>query len=62
MAENICDTLTEQDIPGAILNEPLERATVPSLKWWLVYCGIKPQTSWRKDKLIQWYVCLFIEL
>ena len=30
MAESISDTLTDQDIPGAILNEPLERATVPS--------------------------------
>jgi len=30
------DELTEKDIPGAILNEPLENATAPELKWWLM--------------------------
>ena len=35
------DELTEKDIPGAILNEPLENATVPELKWWLLCRGIQ---------------------
>ena len=34
------DELTEKDIPGAILNEPLGNATVPELKWWLLCRGI----------------------
>ena len=42
------DELTERDIPGAILNEPLENATVPELKWWLLCCGIQAPSSWRK--------------
>ena len=28
--------LTEDDIPGAALAEPLESHTVPALKWWLL--------------------------
>ena len=30
-------TLTESDIPGAILTEPMDRHTMPELRWWL-YC------------------------
>jgi len=60
MAENVpeisrdsLDELTEKDIPGTILNEPLENATVPELKWWLLCRGIQAPSSWRKMKLIE---------
>ena len=33
--------LTEKDIPGAISNEPLENATVTTLKWSLLCHGIQ---------------------
>ena len=46
------DELTENDIPGAILHEPLESATVHALRWWLLCRGIQAPTSWRKAKLI----------
>ena len=45
--------LTENDIPGAILNEPLENATVQALKWWLLCRGMQASSSWRKPKLIE---------
>ena len=45
--------LTESDIPGAILHEPLENATVHSLRWWLLCHGIQAPSSWRKAKLIE---------
>ena len=45
--------LTESDIPGAILEEPLEKATIHALKWWLLCRGIKAPSSWRKAKLIE---------
>ncbi len=47
------DELTETDIPGAILNEPLESATVPALRWWLLCRGIRAPTSWKKAVLIE---------
>ncbi len=31
--------LTEADIPGAMLEEPLEAHNVVALKWWLLCCG-----------------------
>ena len=45
--------LTENDIPGVILNEPFENATVPQLKWWLLCRGFQPPSSWRKTRLIE---------
>ena len=51
--ENSQDELTKKDIPGAILNQPLENATVPELKWWLLCRGIQAPSSWRKMKLIE---------
>ena len=33
--------LTEKDIPGAALEEPLEGHTVPALRWWLLCHGIQ---------------------
>ena len=47
------DELSESDIPGAILQEPLENATVPELKWWLLCRGVEVPSSWRKPKLIE---------
>ena len=47
------DELTENDIPGAILTEPLEKSTVPALKWWLLCRGIQAPSSWRKAILIE---------
>ena len=44
--------LTESDIPGAALSEPLEVHTVHALKWCLISHGIKPLTSWRKPQLM----------
>ena len=51
--ENSQDELTKKDIPGAILNQPLENATVPELKWWLLCRGIQAPSSWRKMKLFE---------
>ena len=45
--------LTERDIPGAALEEPLEGHTVPALRWWLLCHGIQAPTSWKKPKLIE---------
>ena len=45
--------LTEEDIPGAALQEPLEGHTVPALRWWLLCHGIQAPTSWKKLKLIE---------
>ncbi len=44
--------LSEVDIPGASLEEPLDRHNVSALRWWLQCHGIKFLTSWKKDKLI----------
>ena len=44
--------VTENDIPGTILHEPLENATVHSLRWWLLCHGIRVPSSWRKAKLV----------
>ena len=45
--------LTENDIPGAVLNEPLENSTIPALKWWLLCRGLQAPNSWKKAVLIQ---------
>ena len=45
--------LTEKDIPGALLEEPLETVTMPALRWWLLCRGIQVPTSLRKAKLIE---------
>ena len=46
-------TLTEADIPGALLNEPLETHNVAALKWWLLCHDIKLPSSCRKRQLIE---------
>ena len=37
--------LTEQDIPGAALNEPLDQHTMPELRWWLLCHWIQMTVS-----------------
>ena len=44
--------LTEADIPGASLEEPLDAHNVAALKWWLLCRGIKLQSSSRKKQLV----------
>ena len=44
--------LTEQDIPGAALNEPLDQHTMPELRWWLLCHGIQVTASLRMNQLI----------
>ena len=44
--------LSEADIPGASLEEPLEAHNVAALKWWLLCRGIKLQSSSRKKQLV----------
>ena len=39
--EGIVIKITEDDIPGAALKEPLESHTVVALKWWLLCRDIK---------------------
>ena len=45
--------LTEADIPGALLNEPLEAHNVAALRWWLLCRDIKLPSSCRKRQLIE---------
>ena len=52
--------LTEDDIPGASLTEPLERHTVPELTWWLLCRGISVPKSWKKAQVIK--RCVLSEL
>ena len=44
--------LSENDIPGARLSEPLESHNVQALRWWLLCHGIKAPSSWKKSNLI----------
>ena len=46
-------TLTEDDIPGASLREPLESHTVAELCWWLLCQGITVPTSWKKVQIVK---------
>ena len=39
-------TLTD-DIPGAILKEPLESHTVSELRWWLLCRAVVVPNSWK---------------
>lgn len=45
--------LTEDDIPGAKLDEPLESHAVHALRRWLLCHGITVPTAWKKAKLIE---------
>ena len=44
--------LTEIDIPGASLEEPMNKHSIPALKWWLLCCGIEMPSSVRKGQLL----------
>ena len=37
--------LSEHDIPGAFLSEPIDRHTMPELWWWLLCRGVKVPAS-----------------
>ena len=50
--------LTQSDIPGALLSEPLASHTMPELRWWLLCRGIKVPTSWNKHKLLSRLVAM----
>ena len=53
-------TLTEEDIPGARLDEPFERYNIPELKWWLLCRGVTAPTSCKKQQITaRFVVCLF---
>ena len=41
--------LTEEDIPGAKLDQPLEKYAIPELKWWLL-CSLARHTPQSKGK------------
>ena len=51
--------LTEDDIPGAKLTEPIDRYTVPELKWWLICRSVQVQASWTKKQLVARYLEFF---
>ena len=44
--------LSEEDIPGAVIEQP-ENASVSQLKWWLLCRGFESPSSWKKAKLIE---------
>lgn len=44
--------MTESDIPGVLLSEPVACQTVPELRWWLLYQGIRAGTLWKKLQLV----------
>ena len=51
-------SLTEADVPGAFLSEPMASHTMPQLRWWLLCRGVKAPTSWNKTKLLSRYVLM----
>ena len=59
MAEEVCTSstvaveLTEDDVPGASLDEPMEKQSVPAVKRWLLCRGIDIPTSTKKKKLLE---------
>ena len=52
-SSSVTVTLTEEDIPGAKLQEPLETHAIPALQWWLLCRGIKTPSSWKKPQIIE---------
>ena len=44
--------LDEDDIPGASLSDPLDKHTIPELKWWLLCRNIKAPSSMKKAQLV----------
>lgn len=51
-SEGYAIELTDADIPGAHLEEPLDSHNVAALRWWLVCRGIKALSTLRKQELI----------
>ena len=37
--------LTEADVPGALLEEPIHKHSIPALKWWLLCCGMQAHSQ-----------------
>ncbi len=46
-------TLTEDDIPGASLQPPFEKHTVPELRWWLLCRGVTVSAFMKKASIIE---------
>ena len=44
--------LTEVDVPGASLEEPMDKHSIPALKRWLLCRGIEMPSSVRKGQLL----------
>jgi hypothetical protein len=44
--------LAPADVPGAELQEPFEKHTVPALKWWLACRGVATPSSSKKSAFI----------
>ena len=44
--------LTEVDVPGASLEEPMDKHSIPALKQWLLCRGIEMSSSVRKGQLL----------
>ena len=53
MSDLVDIVLTEADIPGASLKEPLEVHNVAALKWWLLCRGVQVPSSCKKPDLIE---------
>ena len=53
MSDTANIVLTEADIPGASLKEPLEVHTVAALKWWLLCRGVQVASTCKKPTLIE---------
>ena len=45
-------SLNVEDIPGAVLTDPLDKHKIPSLRWWLLCRGITAPHSLKKKELI----------
>ena len=48
-------TLMTADIPGALLNEPLEAHAVSALKWWLLCRGVKSMATYDRYEAVRAY-------
>ena len=44
--------LTEVDVPGALLEEPMDKHSIPALKRWLLCHGIEMSSSVCKRQLL----------
>ena len=52
--------LTERDIPGAALEEPLEGHTVPALRWWLLCHSIQAPTRGKSPSTLKGRVLVLL--